>query len=175
MLKLTDGDKEYIKLTESGLKPSTAFRDAYPEHDAVKFYLMTEPGTPQRQKASEVLANAAKTKLQSKYIKNAMMTYQDKMEEYSALSLETAIELVQSARSEKVRADLAIEGIRHKIGSPTVKISSQESKVVHITFGEPPRDESTIIEGDVVEADDPDVFVDIPDTDTVPDFQSSSP
>ncbi len=85
MLQLTDGDKEYIKLTEGGEKPSAAFRVAYPEHDAVKYYNITEPGTPQRQKASEVLANAAKTKLQSKYIKNALMTYQDKMEEYSSL------------------------------------------------------------------------------------------
>lgn len=175
MLKLTDGDKEYIKLTEGGEKPSAAFRVAYPEHDAVRFWNMTTPGTPERQKASEVLANAAKTKLQSKYIKNALMTYQDKMEEYSALSLETAIDLVQNARSEKVRADLAIEGIRHKIGSPTVKIASQESKVVHITFGEPPRDESTVFEGEVVEADDPDVFDGMINNDMVPTSQSSSP
>lgn len=174
MLKLTDADKEYIKLTEAGEKPSPAFRLAYPEHEAVKFYHMTEPGTPQRQKASEVLANAAKTKLQSKYIKNALMTYQDKMEEYSSLSLDTAIELVQNARSEKVRADLAIEGIRHKIGSPTVKIASQESKVVHITFGEPPRDESTIVDAVVVE-DDRDVFDGTTSNDTVPTSPTSSP
>lgn len=161
MLKLTDGDKTFIKLHEEGEKPSAAFRIAYPEHDAVKFYLLTEPGTPQRQKASEVLKDAAKTKLNAKYIKNALMTYQDKMEEFSALSLETATDLVKNARSEKVRADLAIEGIRHKIGSPTVKITSQESKVVHITFGEPPRDESSVIEGEVVSDDGADVLDDI--------------
>lgn len=161
MLKLTDGDKTFIKLHEEGEKPSAAFRIAYPEHDAVQFYLLTEPGTPQRQKASEVLKDAAKTKLNAKYIKNALMTYQDKMEEFSALSLETATDLVKNARSEKVRADLAIEGIRHKIGSPTVKIASQESKVVHITFGEPPRDESSVIEGEVVSDDGADVLDDI--------------
>ncbi len=155
MLKLTDGDKTYIKLTEEGEKPSAAFRVAYPEHDAVKFWHLTVPGTPERQKAREVLADAAKNKLQAKYIKNALMTYQDKMEEFSALSLETATDLVKNARSEKVRADLAIEGIRHKVGSPTVKIASQESKVVHITFGEPPKDPNAIIEGEVVsEVDD---------------------
>lgn len=160
MLKLTEGDKDFIKLTESGDKPSAAFRVAYPDHDAVHAYVLSESGTPERQKASEVLKDAAKTKLNAKYIKNALMTYQDKMEAFSQLSLETATDLVVNARSEKVRADLAIEGIRHKIGSPTVKIASQESKVVHITFGEPPKDEalmnsgSTIIEGEVIPDDD---------------------
>lgn len=156
MLKLTDGDKQYIKLTESGIKPSPAFREAYPEHDAVKFYHMTEPGTPQRQKAAEALRDAAKQKLQAKYIKNALATYQDKMEQFSALSLDTATDLVQNARSEKVRADLAIEGIRHKIGSPVTKVAIKEDKVVYLTFGKPPVDESQIVEGETVEQDDQD-------------------
>lgn len=151
MQKLTDGDKEFIKLTEGGTKPSAAFREAYPDHEAVKFYLITDPGTPERQKASEVLKDAAKTKLQAKYIKNALMTYQDKMEQFSALSLETATDLVQNARSEKVRADLAIEGIRHKIGTPVQKIALKEDKVVHITFGAPPAEETQIIEGEVLD------------------------
>lgn len=153
MKKLTDGDKEFIKLTEKGMKPSAAFRVAYPAHDVVHAYVLSEPGTPQRQKASEVLKDAAKTKLQAKYIRNALMTYQDKMEEFSALSLETATDLVKNARSEKVRADLAIEGIRHKIGTPVQKIALKEDKVVHITFGAPPKDESSIVEGEVVSAD----------------------
>lgn len=150
MLQLTSGDKEFIKLTEAGTRPSPAFREAYPQHDAVVFYKMTEPGTPERQKAQEVLAAAARDKLQAKYIKNALMTYQDKMEEYSTLSLEAATELVKNARSEKVRADLAIEGIRHKVGTPTQKIAVQEQKTVYLTFGKPPQDRTDTIEGEVV-------------------------
>lgn len=154
MLKLTDGDKDFIKLTEAGEKPSAAFREAYPEHYIVKLWLDTESGTPERQKAAEMLKDAAKNKLQAKYIKNALMTYQDKMERFSALSLEAATDLVENARSEKVRADLAIEGIRHKIGSPTVKVQSQESKVVYLTFGSPPENlppVRTVIDGDEVD------------------------
>lgn len=151
MLQLTDGDKEFIKLTESGVKPSPAFREAYPEHDAVVFWNMTKPGTPDRQKAAEVLKQAAKGKLNTKHITRALTTYQDKMEEFSALSLETATELVKGARSEKVRADLAIEGIRHKIGSPTVKVAVQEKKVVILQFGAPPADnDRSYVEGEVV-------------------------
>lgn len=163
MLKLTDEDKSFIKLSEAGEKPSPAFRAAYPEHHLVKLWHDTQPGTPDRQKASELLADAARGKLNAKYIKNALATYQDKMEEFSKLSLETATELVKSARSEKVRADLAIEGIRHKIGTPVQKMAIQEQKVVHITFGEPPSDgqngRTSVIDGDVV--DDQDVLDDI--------------
>lgn len=135
---LTPGDKEFLKLYEDGTKPSAAFRQAYPDHQAVVNYMTTETGTPERQKASEVLKDAAKTKLNAKYIKNALSTYHDKMEQFSALSLDTATELVQHARSEKVRADLAIEGIRHKVGTPVQKIAVQEQKTVYLTFGAPP-------------------------------------
>lgn len=138
MQKLSDGDKQFIKLVESGTKPSPAFREAYPEHDAVRFWGLTESGTPERQKASEVLKDAAKRKLSTQYISRAMATYQSKMDEFSELSLETATDLVQNARSEKVRADLAIEGIRHRVGSPTVKALVKEEKTVYLTFGDRP-------------------------------------
>lgn len=144
MQKLSDGDKSFIKLTESGTKPSPAFREAYPDHVATLAYLRTEPGSPDRQKASSVLKDAAMTKLKAKYMTDAIETYADKMEKFSDLSLKTATDLVQNARSEKVRSDLAIEGIRHRVGSPTVKALVKEEKTVYLTFGDPPAD------GDVV-------------------------
>lgn len=147
--QLSNEDKAFIKLFQSGMKKSTAFREAYPNHDATIFYNMSQTGTPERKKASEILADAAKHKLGTKYISRALATYQDKMEEFSLLSLDTATELVQHARSEKVRADLAVEGIRHKIGSPTTKIAVQESKTVILQFGEPPKGD--ILEGEVVD------------------------
>lgn len=154
MQALTDEDKQFIKLIEAGTKPSPAFREAYPEHEAVRFWGMTATGSPERQKASEIIKDAAKGKLRTKHISRALATYQDKMEEFSTLSLETATDLVQNARSEKVRADLAIEGIRHKVGSPVTKVAVQESKTVILTFGEPPKDDREIIEGETVEVHD---------------------
>ena len=150
--QLSDADKEFIKLHQEGVKNSTAFREAYPDHPASIAYRMTEPGTPHRQKASEMLKDSAKQKLQAKYIRRALATYQEKMEEYSRLSLETAVDLVQHARSEKVRADLAIEGIRHKIGTPVTKVAVQEQKTVILTFGRPASAEP--IEGEIVSAHD---------------------
>ena len=77
-------------------------------------------------------------------MQKAMVSYQDSMEEFSELSLATAKELVVGARSEKVRADLAIEGIRHKIGTPVTKVAVQEKKVVYLTFDKPPEDREII-------------------------------
>lgn len=157
--QLTPEDKEFIKLHEDGVKNSPAFREAYPSHPATLAWNMTKPNTPERQKASEMVKDAAKSKLKTKYISRALATYHDKMEEFSRLSLETATELVKNARSEKVRADLAIEGIRHKVGTPVQKVAVQESKTVILTFGKPshsntPSESSNIIEGEVIDSHD---------------------
>lgn len=148
--QLTQGDKDFIKLNSEGVRNSAAFRQAYPEHPAVVAWNETEPGTPERQKAAEVLKDAAKTKLAAKYISRALTTYQDKMEEFSILSLETATDLVVNARSEKVRSDLAIEGIRHKIGTPVQKVAVQEERTVILKFGNRPAE---VIEGELVETE----------------------
>lgn len=140
--KLSPEDKAFLKLVENGTRPSPAFREAYPTHAAVIKWTTSEPGSPDHQKAAEVLKQAAKFKINAKYMQKALVTYQDKMEQYSELSLQTATDLVVNARSEKVRADLAIEGIRHKIGTPVTKVAVQEKKVVYLTFDAPPEDAS---------------------------------
>ncbi len=145
--KLTDEDKEYIKLLEAGAKKAPAFRTAYPNHPAVRKWFLSEPGSPDRQRAAELVWAAAKNKLQAKYMQGAIVSYQDSMERFSNLSLETATDLVKNARSEKVRADLAIEGIRHKIGTPVQKVAVKEEKTVILTFDTPP----PVVDGEVVD------------------------
>lgn len=151
--QLTKEDKEFVKLIESGSKKSSAFRTAYPNHSAVQKWFLSEPGSPDRQRAAFLVVEAAKNKLQAKYMQGAIVSYQASMDRFSDLSLAAATDLVQNARSEKVRADLAIEGIRHKIGSPMVKAMIQEEKTVYLTFGEKPKDREPsgreVIEGDV--------------------------
>ena len=152
--QLTKEDKTFIKLHQEGVANSTAFKQAYPDHFAVVGWHESFPGTSERQKYAENIVSLAKAKLRSKYIQRALTTYIERMDEFSALSLETATELVQHARSEKVRADLAIEGIRHKIGTPVQKVAVQEQKTVYLTFGKPPEktDMTDIVEGEVVSA-----------------------
>lgn len=157
--QLTVGDKQFIKLIEEGTKKAPAFRTAYPDHPQVIVWNQSEPGSPDHQRAAELIIAAAKNKLQAKYMRNAIVTYHDRMEEFSNQSLTTATDLVKNARSEKVRADLAIEGIRHKIGTPVQKVAVQEKKLVILQFGDPPSDlapkdqnehASEIIEGETV-------------------------
>lgn len=143
-MRLSPGDKVLLKLVEDGERPSPAFRQAFPEHAAVVKWNQSEPGSPDRQKAAEQIKQAAKFKLSAKYMQKALVSYQDSMEEFSELSLATAKELVVGARSEKVRADLAIEGIRHKIGTPVTKVAVQEKKVVYLTFDKPPEEREII-------------------------------
>jgi LmbE family N-acetylglucosaminyl deacetylase len=147
--QLSSEDKTFIKLVEQGSKKASAFREAYPNHPMVVRWKNSEPGSPDHQRAMELIIAAAKNKLQAKYMRNAIVTYQDKMEQFSDKSIDTAIDLVENARSEKVRADLAIEGIRHKIGTPVNKVAVQERKTVILTFGEPPAEED-FIEGEIV-------------------------
>lgn len=178
--QLTQQDKEFIKLHTDGVKNSKAFKQAYPDHPAVIKWNAAPLGSEERQKYAEVIKDAAKTKLKTRYISRALTTYQDRMEEFSLLSLETAIELVQGARSEKVRSDLAIEGIRHRIGTPVQKIQTTEEQTVILQFGRPPGDESIKVHSEraegsssLIEGDDLDGTDDTTNTDTVPVAQTS--
>lgn len=158
--RLSEEDKLFIKLIDEGKRPSPAFREAYPDHPAVLQWIRSEPGSPDKRQAQLTLRDAAQSKLKAKYMKNALTTYQDSMDRFSELSVETAIELVKGARSEKVRADLAIEGIRHRVGTPVTKVAVKEEKTVYLTFGKPPDaidvtpNQATPIVADVVDAPD---------------------
>lgn len=157
--QLTPEDKKFIKLVHAGMNRTKAYREAYPDSKVVKRYMdiksqgdVSEETARQRKHARELITVASKHKLQAQYIQKAMTTYQDSMEKYSELSVQTAIELVQNARSEKVRADLAIEGMRQKVGTPVQKVQVQEDRKVVISFGRPKHleDANEIIEGEVV-------------------------
>lgn len=146
--QLSSEDKEFIKHVEAGDKKAVAFRKAYPEHPHVKRWHIAEPGSPDKQRCSELIVTAAKNKLQAKYMRSAIVTYQDSMEKFSELSVDTAIDLVKNARSEKVRADLAIEGMRHKVGTPVQKVAVQEQKKVILTFEKPSNPSVVDVQGE---------------------------
>lgn len=145
--QLSKEDKHFIKLIHSGLNKSKAFRIAYPEHPSVRRYMdiksqgdISEEGKKLRRRAAELVTIASKNKLQTRYMQKAITTYNDSMEKFSELSVQTAIDLVKNARSEKVRADLAIEGMRQKVGTPVQKVAMQQEKRVVLTFEKPTDD-----------------------------------
>lgn len=157
---VSEEEKLFIKMVSEGVNRSKAFRVAFPQHPTVKRYIdavKNDAPAPVKRKASTQVTALSKDKLQTNHIQSALNTYQTRMDVFSDKSLETAIDLVENARSEKVRADLAIEGMRHRVGTPVQKVQVQEEKNVYIGFSNnhPDDDTSDIIEGEIVEDDEP--------------------
>lgn len=73
---------------------SKAFLTAYPNHPHSKGWLDVKytPEAEIRRHASRLLVQAAKDKVQTQRIKNALVTFNSKMEEFSEASLETAVD-----------------------------------------------------------------------------------
>lgn len=130
----------YIKLIAKGWPKTKAFREAYPEHMAVQRHLDgVKRGKPRDEifHDATLVTAAAKDKLQAKYIQSALITYQARMEQLANKSLDVAEDLLDNGKSEKVKADLAIEFIRHQVGTPVQKVAAHVEKQVTITFGRP--------------------------------------
>ena len=148
---VTAEEKHFISLVGRGMKRSKAFREAFPTHKHV--LARAEAKTPEEKRVmNQRIVQASKDRLQSKHIQSAMQQYNKKMEVFTDKAVDTAIDLVEHARSEKVRADLAIEGMRHRVGTPVQKVQVQEEKNVILTFGTPHKDDKDdIIDGEVVD------------------------
>ncbi len=137
---LSHGDIQFIKLLFDGKARSAAFREAYPDNRAVQRWHKAQPlpkDSRERRNAKDNLQSAAQWKVNSKHIRKAIMTYQKRMDHLADLSLDVAEDLLTGARSEKVRADLATEFIRHKVGTPTQKSIQQTEQTITFSLDAP--------------------------------------
>lgn len=154
--QLTKEDKEFIKMLGAGVPKSVAFRAAYPNQMTVKRYedvVKSDATEATRRRARELVIMAAKHKLQTQYMQKAITTYQSRMDKLADIGLDVAEDLMLHGRSEMVKADLAKEFVRHKVGSPTTKVAVAEKKEVIITFGVPPGSPGTAANQNVVDVD----------------------
>lgn len=148
---ITSEDKQFISLIGRGFKRSVAFRKSYPNHPTVVAYSAAATAEEKR-RLSQSIVTLSKSRIQTKHIQNAMVQYNKKMEQFTDAAVDTAIDLVTNARSEMVRKDLAIEGMRHRVGTPVQKVQVQQEKNVTLTFtNRHPDDLDDIVEGDIVE------------------------
>lgn len=137
---LSHGDIQFIKLLFDGKSRSAAFREAYPDNKTVQRWHATRSlpmDSLERRRVADTLKDAAKWKVNSKHIRKAIMTYQKKMDHLAELSLEVAEDLLTGARSEKVRADLATEFIRQKVGTPTQKSIQHTEQTITFSLDAP--------------------------------------
>lgn len=156
---LSDEDRLFIKLCSEGKMPrSKAFRTAYPNHPHSLNYNLAYKSNDAtaKQRASVLSVQASKTKLQSKRIQSGMEIFQGRMDKLAEKSLNVIDTLLDHGRSEKVKADLAIEMVRHKVGTPTHKIAKSEEKIVYFGFGKPPKERNVeeIIEAEIISESD---------------------
>lgn len=153
--RLSDSDKKFIELVAAGEKRTAAFRQAYPQHARVKQYMDIVPETPteDKRKIKQLISDSAKAKLQAQYIQDALVQYEDRMNELATLGLEVSEDLLRNGKSEFVKADLAKEFIRHKVGTPVARVISQDKKTIEFIWGRPDvrDDTSDIIDGEIVE------------------------
>lgn len=155
---LTPEDRKFVRMVADGERRAHSFRKAYPNHPKVKRYMdivtgKEEPKVEDERKKLALSINVlAKEKAQAKYIKRHLENFSEAMDVLASKGIIVANEILDNGRSEKVKADLAIEFIRHKVGAPTVKVQQQIDKTVNLTFGAPPErdDMSDIIEGEIV-------------------------
>lgn len=153
---LSTEDKVFIKLVSEGMKKTHAFKIAYPNHESVMRYMdvtKDKEDAAVRTRAAGLVIAAAKNKLQTQRIQGALVTYQSRMDLLAEDALDVAEKIMKEGKSEKVRADLSVEFIRHKVGTPVVKQQIQEDKTVVLVFGDkiPDRNVEAIIEAEVVE------------------------
>lgn len=149
---LSAEDKEFIRLVQTGMNRSKAYRLSHPDHPTVVKYIdavKTEAPAEEKRRLSQSVTQLAKDKLQTNHIQSALTTYTKKMEDMADDSLVVLHDILLNGRSEKVRADIGMEFVRHRVGTPTQKVQVSEEKNITITFGDPhPED---IIEGEVLD------------------------
>ena len=82
-------------------------------------------------------SSSLQAKLKSQHITTLMEDFDDRMESMADLALDVSEDIMRSGRSEKVKADLAIEFIRQRAGAPVQKnINANVSRVVHVTVSD---------------------------------------
>lgn len=131
---------------------------AFPDNKNVKLYMdaVKTDDKETKKKAMLRIKSASAEKLQTQYMQNEMEVYTERMNKLANDALTTVDDIMNDpGASKKVRADLAMEMIRHKVGTPTQKIKQETDKHVTISFGEPHKDDDirdveSIIEGEVV-------------------------
>lgn len=72
-------------------------------------------------------------------VANAIKSYQDRMNDLADKSIKVVDELLDTGK-DRVRADLAMEMIRHRVGAPTQKSVSQSQGVVYVVSEAPDHD-----------------------------------
>lgn len=136
---LSAEDKLFIKLLRDGMNRSKAYRISHPAHPSVQRYVdlvKTQAPPEQKRAASQTVTQLSKNLSETERIQRGITTYNESMDKLAVDAIKTVDEIMNdTGASKKVRADLAMEMIRHKVGTPVQKVAVQKDENIIITFG----------------------------------------
>lgn len=140
-LTLTEQDVAFVAAKSQGVSSIDALIQAYPDDEQIQEWavLRDDINGKNREYAKLMLRKKAHSVTRRRPVEVLSQHYQNRIVQMGETALDTLEELMVEGRSEKVRADVAIEVTRHNIGNPDKDQNSGQSTVV-VVIGEPPKD-----------------------------------
>ena len=140
-LVLTEQDVAFVAAKAQGLTAIDALIQVYPKDKLIKQWAedrdSEDPKT--REYAKLMLRRKANVMSRRRSVEVLTEHYQNRMQQMGETALDTLEELMVEGKSEKVRADVAIEVTRHNLGNPD-KDQTKGAETVVVIIGEPPKD-----------------------------------
>lgn len=140
-LSLTEQDIAFVAAKSQGLNSIDALIQAYPEDEQIQEWalLRDDINGKTRDYAKLMLRKKAHLITRRRPVEVLTQHYKNRIVQMGETALDTLEELMIEGKSEKVRADVAIEVTRHNVGSPDKQEQNNQSTVV-VIIGEPPKD-----------------------------------
>lgn len=149
--RLVIQDAAFVLAKTEGKSSVDALIQSYPEDETViKMVKMRDSENyKDRNYANLILRRKAHQLLQSKKIKLLKEKYLERVQSMGNTALDVLEEIMIDGSSEKVRAEVAIEMLRHNIGNPE-KDANNGTSIVVMIGSNPAQVNTEIIEGEVV-------------------------
>lgn len=149
--RLVIQDAAFVLAKTEGKSSVDALIESYPDDETVikMVEMRNSENYKDRNYANLILRRKAHQLLQSKKIKLLKEKYLERVQSMGNTALDVLEEIMIDGSSEKVRAEVAIEMLRHNIGNPD-KDAGGGTQVVVMIGSNPAQVNTEIIEGEVV-------------------------
>ena len=150
---ITVEDTNFVIAKESGMSSINALVQAYQSDEDIQMYaeLRDDKNKKTRDYASLMLRRKAYDKIRTKKISLLTDHYKQRITSLGNVALDTLEEIMVDGSSEKVRAEVAIEMLRHNVGSPDRNEKNDTNVVVMIGTNPANTAVRTVIDGEVVD------------------------
>lgn len=145
MMALTKRELDYKLLRTQGMTAERAFEKIFRDDPDWQEFFDTLPKKP-RERAIEIRW-AARALEQRKEMKQLQEKINERVKELAPVAMDTMEQIMIESKSDKVRADVAIELLRQNVGSPDKR--NEDAVNVQIVLGKDPT--LGVIDGEIVD------------------------